>query len=181
MMTPETFDEHAPLPVEDITPVRQGVRPARKRVRPSRARPVKREEMRDVMHMDYLSPLEIPAAVKREGYTQAWVRKSVRGEDDFRVEEMVARGWTPIPSSRCPGLSLDPLNRNPLSKNFICYKDVLLMERPQIYSDREWQALDRLNRSKIRSLRGVQEDKPDFHQAPLPDSSGGVGRVRIQG
>lgn len=171
-MTQETFDETIPLPSEDF--------PSVKRARPSRKRPVKREEIRPVMHMEYLSPLEIPAAVKREGYTQAWVRKSVRGEDDFRVEEMVAKGWTPVPASRSPGLSLDPLNRNPLSKNFICYKDVLLMERPQIYSEREGQALDRLNRSKIRSLRGVQEDKPDFHQQASSDSSGGVGKVRLQ-
>ena len=173
MMTQETFDETIPLPSEDF--------PSVKRARPSRKRPVKREEMRPVMQMNYLSPLEIPGAVKRDGFTQAWVRKSVRGEDDFRVEEMVARGWTPVPASRCPGLALDPLGRSPLSQKFVCYKDVILMERPSVYSEQEGQALYRLNRSNIRSLRGVQEDTPVFHQQALSDSSGGAGRVPFQG
>jgi len=133
--------------------------------RPSRKRPVKREEMRPQFNMDYQSPLEIPQAVKKDGYSYSWVRKSVRGEDDFRVEQMAARGWTPVPSSRAPGLSLDPLDRNPLAKKFISYKDVILMERPSAYSQREEEDFNRLNRMKIRSLPGVSDDMRDFTRA----------------
>lgn len=138
-----------------------------KAARPSRKRPAGREELRPQFRMNYLSPLEIPAAVKKDGYSYAWIRKSIRDEDDFRVEQMASRGWTPVPSSRAPGFSLDPLDRNPLAKNFICYKDLLLMERPSVYSQREEEAFHRMNHHRLTSLRGVVDDLRDLHK-PLP-------------
>jgi len=127
-------------------------------------KPVVREDVRPDLNMDYLSPLEVPESVKKDGFSYAWVRKSAGGEDDFRVEEMAQRGWTPVPAERCVQLSLDPLNRNPLSKNFVCYKDVLLMERPAAFSERENQILQKTNRQRINSLRGVQDDLRGFNE-----------------
>ncbi len=134
-------------------------------------KPLRREELRPQINMDYLSPLDVPEGVKKEGFSYAWVRKSIRGEDDYRVEQMAARGWTPVPADRCPGMSLDPLNRNVLSKEFVCYKDVLLMERPSVYSEREEEYLNQLNRNKLKSLRGVSDDLKGFHQSlPVVES-----------
>jgi hypothetical protein len=156
---PSFDEENTMTQIDDDKPV--------KAVLPSRKRSMRREEMRPQIHMDYLSPLEIPHSMRKEGYSYAWIRKSIRGEDDFRVEQMAARGWTPVPSSRCPALSFDPLDRNPLSKNFICYKDLLLMERPSVHSQREEEAFHRMNHHRLNSLRGVADDLRDLHK-PLP-------------
>lgn len=119
-------------------------------------------EMLEEYNMDYLSPLSISVGVKKEGYSYAWVRKEIKGQDDFRVEEMASKGWTPVPADRSPNSSFDPLERNPLSKRFICHKDLLLMERPEIYSNRERTAFNELNANKIKSLRGVSNDIGSF-------------------
>jgi len=119
-------------------------------------------EIRESYDMDYISPLSIPPGVKKEGYSYAFVRKEIKGQDDFRVEEMAAKGWTPVPADRAPNYSFDPLDRNPLSKKYICYKDVLLMERPDIFSKKETERFNEHNANKIKSLRGVSNDIGSF-------------------
>jgi hypothetical protein len=114
--------------------------------------------MHDQFDMDYISPLDIPDSVKKDGYSYRWVNTSIKGEQNYRIDEMVAKGWTLVPVDRNPNVVYDPLGRNPLSSQYICYKDVVLMERPSIYSDRERQRLDDINRNKIKSLRGVSND-----------------------
>jgi hypothetical protein len=112
-------------------------------------------EERPEYSMDYMSPLSIPFGVEREGFTQRWVNTGIKGEANFRVEEMASKGWTLVPADRAPGRTLDPLGRNPLSGKYIAYKDVILMERPDIYTKKETEAFNYLNANKIRSLRGV--------------------------
>lgn len=114
--------------------------------------------MRDDYDMNYISPLDIPASVEKDGYSYRWVNTSIKGEENYRIDEMAAKGWTLVPVDRSPNIAFDPLGRNPLSKQYICYKDVVLMERPAVYSDRERARLDTINRNKIKSLRGVSND-----------------------
>ena len=115
-------------------------------------------DMREIYDTDYTSPLSIPPGVKKDGYAYRWVNTGIKGAESYRVEEMAARGWSIVPADRAPGFTFDPLDRNPMYKKFICYKDVVLMERPQVYSDKETERLHRLNDSKIKSLRGVSND-----------------------
>lgn len=112
-------------------------------------------EERPEYSMEYMSPLSIPFGVQKEGYTCRWVNTGIKGEANFRVEEMAAKGWTLVPADRAPGRTFDPLGRNPLSNKYIAYKDVILMERPDVYTKRETEAFNYLNSNKIKSLRGV--------------------------
>lgn len=115
-------------------------------------------EMRDEYDMDYVSPLRVPEGVKKDGFSYRWVNTGIKGEENYRIDEMASKGWALVPVDRGLGITFDPLGRNPLSKQYICYKDVVLMERPSIYSEREKSRLDKINRDKIKSLRGVTND-----------------------
>ncbi len=114
--------------------------------------------------MEYSHPMEaIVERVKKPGYRYRWARREICGEADYDVEAGINNGWVLVPADRLPGgLNLDPLNRNPIAKQFICYKDVILTERPEEFSIREEQALNALNENKIRSLRGVSNDIGSF-------------------
>jgi hypothetical protein len=113
-------------------------------------------------NMDYISPLSLPPGVAKEGYSYYWAAKDIRGEENYEVERLAAKGWTLVPTDRAPEYSFDPLKRNPLSSEYICYKDVILMERPEVFSKRETAAFNALNENKIKSLRGVSNDIGSF-------------------
>ncbi len=119
-------------------------------------------EMRDEYNMDYVSPLALPPGVAKEGYSYRYVCTGIKGAENFRVEEMAAKGWTLVPADRAPKFDLDPLDRNPLSKKYICYKDVILMERPDVFCKKSTAAFNEMNANKIKSLRGVSNDIGSF-------------------
>lgn len=120
-------------------------------------------EMRDEYNMGYVSPLSLPPGVAKESYSYRWVNTGIKGGESFRVEEMAAKGWTLVPADRYPSsYTFDPLERNSLSKRFITYKDLILMERPEIYSKQEITKFNELNANKIKSLRGVTNDLSSF-------------------
>lgn len=121
-------------------------------------------EMIPEYDMDYDSPLEVPPSIKKDGYSYKWVNTSIKGEANYNIDKKASRGWTLVPKDRAKGISFDPLNRNPLSKDYICYKDVVLMERPTIYCDKEREHYDKLNRNKINSLRHVSNDIGEFNK-----------------
>lgn len=123
---------------------------------------IREHEMREIYDIDYMSPLSIPPGVKKDGYSYRWVNTEVRGMETRRVEECAARGWTCVPAERAPNYCFDPLDRNPLYKKFICYKDVVLMERPEIYCKKATENLHRLNDNKLKSLTGVSNDIGSF-------------------
>ena len=124
------------------------------------------QEVREEYNMDYISPFTLPSGVKKDGYSYRWVNTGIKGEANFRVEEMAAKGWILVPADRAPGYSFDPLERNTLSRKYISYKDVILMERPDIYCKKATQAFNELNANKIKSLRGVSNDLGGF-SSPL--------------
>ena len=128
-------------------------------------------EMRETYDMEYVSPLSLPPGVKKEGYSYRYVNISSEGEENYRVEEMMARGWTPVPVDRAAKFAVDPLGRNPMSKKYICYKDVVLMERPEIYCKKSREAFDKMNANKIKSLRGVSNDMGSFDTRAAPINS----------
>lgn len=130
--------------------------------RSSRDSETRINEMLESYDMDYASPLSLPPGVQKEGYSYYWAPKGVRGEENFEVERLAARGWTLVPVDRAPSYSFDPLKRNPLSEKYICYKDVILMERPDIFSKKETAAFNALNANKLKSLRGVSDDLGSF-------------------
>lgn len=131
--------------------------------RSTREEETRNDEMLESYNMGYVSPLSVPPGVQKEGFSYYWAPKGIRGEEDYEVERLAAQGWTLVPASRAPaGYSLDPLKRNPLSTEYICYKDVILMERPEIFSRRETEAFNKLNANKLKSLRGVSDDLGSF-------------------
>lgn len=111
---------------------------------------------------DYTGPLTIPPGVKKDGYSYRFVNTGIKGAESYRVEEMAAKGWTLVPADRAPGFCFDPLNRNPTYKQYICYKDVILMERPEIYCKQSTETFNRFNDNRIKSLRGVSNDVGSF-------------------
>lgn len=119
-------------------------------------------ETRENYNMEYVSPFTVPPEVRKEGYSYAYVRREIKGQDDYRVEEMAAQGWTLVPAERASNYSFDPLDRNPLSKKYFCYKDVILMERPESLCKRKEQKFNEENANKIKSLRGVSNDIGGF-------------------
>lgn len=127
-------------------------------------------EMRANYDMDYVSPLRIPDSIKKDGFTYRWVNTGIKGEENYRMDEMASKGWVLVKVDRNPGLTFDPLGRNPLSKEYICYKDVVLMERPTHFSDREKNQLHSINKNKINSLRGVSNDMGGFGKTTSIDS-----------
>lgn len=133
-----------------------------KNTRSTREAETRANEMLESYNMNQSSALDVPARIKKDGYSYAWVRKDLRGEMDGRVEEMAAKGWALVPADRAGTTSLDPLERNPLAKKYYCYKDLILMERPEEFSRRETEELNRFNENKIRSLRGVSNDIGSF-------------------
>lgn len=119
-------------------------------------------EMRDTYDTDYASPLAISPDIKKDGYSYRWVNTGIKGAETYRVEEMAAKGWTIVPAERAPGVCFDPLDRNPAYKKYICYKDVILMERPEIFCKQDTVAFNKKNEDKIKSLRGVSNDFSSF-------------------
>lgn len=118
-------------------------------------------ESNEQYNMEYISPLKVPDYVKKEGYSYAWVNSGING-DNFNVESMAKKHWTLVPADRAPHLSLDPLGRNPISKDYISYKDVVLMERPSIYCDQEAKVQAEYNKEKLKSLSGVSDQMQGF-------------------
>lgn len=130
--------------------------------RTNREAETRSHEMLEMYDLDYANPLSIPPGVAKEGYVYHWARKDIRGESDYRVEVLCSQGWTPVPMERMNKAFVDPLGRNPLSAQFSVFKDVLLMERPEILSKRATQQFNELNANKLKSLRGVSNDIGSF-------------------
>ena len=134
--------------------------------RESRETELRTHEMREIYDVDYRSPFEIPAGVKKDGYEYHWARKDIKGHDDYNIERLVSQGFSPVSADRSSSISYsDPLGRNPLSKQFICQGDLILMERPEIYGIKRRERQHEMSRSKLSSLRHVTNDIPSFNRS----------------
>ncbi len=121
----------------------------------SRTAEIRANEIRETYDMDYVSPLSVPPGVIQEGYSGRWISTNYKGAENFRIEESSRQGWTMVPRDRAPGLNLDPLNKNPLSKQYFVTQDVILMEIPtEILKSRDMMR-NQKRANKIKSLKGV--------------------------
>jgi len=120
-------------------------------------------ETRPTFNMDYASPLSLPPGAARDGFYYRWGRIHVKGDNDFRIEELMQQGWTPVPTDRVPSyVNLDPLGRNPLGNKFIIYKDAMLLEKEARLVNERIRQYDEYNVNKIKSLKGVTNDLGGF-------------------
>lgn len=129
----------------------------------SRESETRANETRPIYDMEFANPLSLPPGVERDGYVCHWGRISVQGKDDFRLEELLQQGWTLVPAERAKSyVNLDPLNRNPIGNQFICKKDVILLEKEAKLVHERTRQFNEANANKIKSLRGVSNDLGSF-------------------
>lgn len=122
-----------------------------------------KEDKRSKYNMNYVSSTDIPNHVKKEGFDYYWERTSIRGQLDSALDAAIRRGWNPVPIDRDPGRFNDILERNPLSRKFICQGDVILLEREQVISESEKQANNKLSMERLTSSPAYNYKDPMKH------------------
>ncbi len=115
-------------------------------------------EMLKQYNMGYVSPLDLPPGVAREGYRYCWMNREIPHE----VETMARQGWELVPSDRCSVYSVDPLKRNENMNSYIWYKDVILMEIPEILAQKASAYVQAKTDHAVNSLPGVANDMNAF-------------------
>lgn len=121
------------------------------------------EETRDMdlmeeYNLEYANPFDLPPGVYREGYSFNWARITFQGINtyDYRVEELLRKGWQLVPRERSTDKLLDPLlSRNPLSEKYICTFNKVLVERAEPYKEREILAKNKRTEDITKSLAGI--------------------------
>jgi len=122
-----------------------------------------KEDKRSKYNMNYVSSTDIPNHVKKDGFDYYWERTSIRGQLDSALDAAIRRGWNPVPIDRDPGRFNDVLERNPLSRKFICQGDVILLEREQVISESEKQANNKLSMERLTSSPAYNYKDPMKH------------------
>lgn len=118
-------------------------------IRSSREREMRDHTMLPEYNMGYVSPLALPHGVAREGHTYYWAERNFTTE----VEQLYSKHWTLVPSDRCPHYTGDPLGRNPYAAKYLCYKDLILMERPEVFAQQEKRLFYLKNQEVMNSLK----------------------------
>lgn len=145
--------------------------------RPIRAQRSNREEESRINEkgnsysMFYQNRLEIPDSAKREGYTQTWVRHSIKGENDLRVERYAAQGYELVPKSRGGGGGTqgNPLGRSPMGNDWIIVDDLILMEIPTHIYEQKQRSTEIVAETRADQLMGVSDDL--YHQSNIKGST----------
>jgi hypothetical protein len=117
-----------------------------------------KKENRNKYNMGLVLSTDIPERIKRPGFTYYWERMTLRGQTDSALDFALRRGWKPVPIDRDPERFNDILERNPLSRKYICQGDVILLEREEELSNAESTAnadlsVERLVTSKAYNFR----------------------------
>jgi hypothetical protein len=100
--------------------------------RTSRTRESRENNQLQQYHMGFVSPLDLPPGIARDGFDYYWAAKDIRGEIVYEIEELSAKGWTLVPGDRCSAYNPDPLKRNSYSSQYYCRKELILMERESV-------------------------------------------------
>jgi hypothetical protein len=100
-------------------------------------------------------PYFVPPTLRRPGYVYRYVRKDVRGYNDYNIERAMRDGWKPVPGDRGGAKAHDQFGLNPHAEKFFTVFDGILMERPEIFSARQKEELYDTNEKRMRSLTGV--------------------------
>lgn len=106
-------------------------------VRSTRESEQRQYQMRPTYYMTAPNPLDVPPEVMRDGYQYLWVPKDVRGDISYEIDVKYREGWELVPVDRCPNYTSDVLKRQPYASQYFCYRDVMLMERPLIYKQKD--------------------------------------------
>ena len=126
-------------------------------------RAAEKEDKRSKYNMGYVSSTDVPNNVKKEGFDYYWERTSLRGQTDSSLDAALRRGWVPVPIDRDPDRFCDILERNPLSRKFICQGDVILLEREKMMSDQERQENDKVSMDRLTSSPAYNYCDPMKH------------------
>lgn len=79
--------------------------------------------------------LDVPPGVAEDGFSYHNFRIDVKGIIDYRIEEAVSQGWSPVKADRSKvGIASDPLSRARYPAN-ITRGDTMLMEIPTVIKD----------------------------------------------
>ncbi len=113
------------------------------------ARPFDQEDKRAKYNMNYVSSTDVPDHIKKPGFEYYWERTSIRGQTDSALDAAIRRGWTPVPMDRDPSRFSDILDRNPLSRKYICQGDVILLERESELCGQEIEANNQLSIERV--------------------------------
>lgn len=100
-------------------------------------RKAEKKEARPVYNMKYVSLVDIPEHVQKEGFRYFWERTSIKGAADSALDNSIRNGWNPVPLERDPAMFSDILDRNPLSRKFMCKGDVMLLEKEEELCEQE--------------------------------------------
>lgn len=122
----------------------------------------RQNEMLKQYNMEYVSPLDLPHGVAREGFKYAWANKDAQ----HQVETMCRQGWEVVSSDRAPGYVMDPFKRNENLNSFFWYRDVVLMEIPEILHQKIEAYNQHLADTPMQTLQGVYSDT-SVHASPI--------------
>jgi hypothetical protein len=126
-------------------------------------RAAEKEDKRSKYNMGYVSSTDVPEHIKKEGFDYYWERTSLRGQTDSSLDAALRRGWIPVPIDRDPDRFCDILERNPLSRKFICQGDVILLEREKVMTDQERQTNDKVSMERLTSSPAYNYRDPMKH------------------
>ncbi|HEY5234615.1 MAG TPA: hypothetical protein VIJ14_00435 [Rhabdochlamydiaceae bacterium] len=106
--------------------------------------------------MAWKSPLDVDNIP--EGYEYFWARESLQGVPDRnRVDGLIKRGWSFVPSSWHPELDgSDVLNRHAEFKGYIYNQGLILMKRPIEFGDRERAYIANHNMMVEKQMPGLE-------------------------
>lgn len=123
--------------------------------------------------MEYRSPLDIPQELRKDGFEQHWATMSIRGKDNFDVEEKARQGFRMISTDHCPQFAVDPLGRNELGNKFYTCKGQVLMEREKEIGERKRARDNQIATDKVRAILdrghgagGVKQDGNPMFATP---------------
>lgn len=124
----------------------------------TRSSELRQNNMMKQYNMGYVSPLDLPPGVAREGFKYSWEQRECHGQPNHRIEMLASQGWTLVPSDRAPMFSVDPLKRNPISNQYLCYKDLILMEAHEELAEMKERYYNDMTREQLNNIEGVETD-----------------------
>lgn len=130
-----------------------------------------KQDKRAKYNMKYVSSTDIPDNIRKVGFEYYWERTTIRGATDSALDAAIRRGWTPVPMDRDPTRFSDILDRNPLSRKFICQGDVILLEREKGICDEESEANDQLSIERVVT-------SPAYNYKDKNPQANSIGTVR---
>lgn len=106
-------------------------------------------------NMEYTSPLDPPPGVMKDDHDYCWPAYEFQGQATYDVQKKAAQGWSLVPRDRAPEFSFDPMKRNPMEGQYLCWGPHVLMERHKRLGIREQEHHDQKKMQVLNSLRGT--------------------------